>query len=142
MHELKHFPADAAAEQIAEVLRTDGALILDNVIDSDERSRRAANSCPTSMPTQDGRDAFVGRSTTRTGALVARSEMARELVMAPQILAGARTFLEPYRLRIQLHLTQVIRLRPGQGAQMVHRDRWAWGKYMKELEPQFNTIWP
>ena len=25
---------------------------------------------------------------------------------------------------------------------MIHRDRWAWGKYMQDnIEPQFNTIW-
>ena len=141
MPELKNFSADTAADVIAEVLRTDGALILDDVIDAADRERLRSELLPYIDATRDGGDDFAGRSTTRTGALVARSEMARRLVMAPQILAGAQTFLEPYCLRIQLHLTQVIRLRPGQGAQMIHRDRWAWGKYMKDLEPQFNTIW-
>ena len=23
----------------------------------------------------------------------------------------------------------------------MHRDRWAWGKYLKDVEPQLNTIW-
>ena len=30
---------------------------------------------------------------------------------------------------------------PGQGAQPIHRDRWAWGAHLKGLEPQLNTIW-
>jgi hypothetical protein len=25
--------------------------------------------------------------------------------------------------------------------QAVHRDRWAWGTHLKDIEPQFNTIW-
>ena len=42
---------------------------------------------------------------------------------------------------MQLHLTQIIRIRPGETAQTIHRDRWAWGKHLSHLEPQFNTIW-
>lgn len=30
---------------------------------------------------------------------------------------------------------------PGQGRQSIHRDRWAWGTWLKDVEPQFNTIW-
>jgi ectoine hydroxylase-related dioxygenase (phytanoyl-CoA dioxygenase family) len=30
---------------------------------------------------------------------------------------------------------------PGQGKQVIHRDRWAWGKYLQGIEPQLNTIW-
>jgi ectoine hydroxylase-related dioxygenase (phytanoyl-CoA dioxygenase family) len=30
---------------------------------------------------------------------------------------------------------------PGQGAQPIHRDRWAWGKHLSHVEPQLNTIW-
>jgi ectoine hydroxylase-related dioxygenase (phytanoyl-CoA dioxygenase family) len=63
-----------------------------------------------------------------------------ELVTLPAD-APANRFLEPYCNRIQLHLTQVIRLNPGQPAQVIHRDRWAWGTYLKGVEPQFNTIW-
>ena len=62
--------------------------------------------------------------------------------MHPRILELANTFLAPWTNRIQLHLTQVIRLMPGQGAQPLHRDRLAWGGYIPaDIEPQFNTIW-
>ncbi|MEP2283499.1 MAG: phytanoyl-CoA dioxygenase family protein, partial [Nitratireductor sp.] len=29
----------------------------------------------------------------------------------------------------------------GQPKQQIHRDRWAWGTYITNVEPQFNTIW-
>ena len=59
----------------------------------------------------------------------------------PRILALADGFLLPACERYQLHLGQVIRIRPGQKAQAIHRDRWAWGTHLAHLEPQLNTIW-
>tara|TARA_Y100001936_G_C16036493_1_gene648902 strand:- start:975 stop:1604 length:630 start_codon:yes stop_codon:yes gene_type:complete len=62
--------------------------------------------------------------------------------MHPTITDLAREFLEPFTEKIQLHLTQIINIQPGQGAQPRHRDRLAWGGYLPaEIEPQFNTIW-
>jgi ectoine hydroxylase-related dioxygenase (phytanoyl-CoA dioxygenase family) len=63
------------------------------------------------------------------------------MVANKTIVAAAESFLKPFCERIQLHLTQVIRIQPGQPKQQIHRDRWAWGTYLKNLEPQFNTIW-
>jgi ectoine hydroxylase-related dioxygenase (phytanoyl-CoA dioxygenase family) len=89
-----------------------------------------------------GIDPFTGYSTTRTGALIARSAASRELVLDQRIRDVAHAFLSPYCERYQLHLTQAIRLLPGQGAQLLHRDRLAWGTFMpKTMEPQLNTIW-
>ncbi len=42
---------------------------------------------------------------------------------------------------MQLHLTQIIRIGPGETAQLIHRDRWAWGKHLAHVTPQFNTVW-
>ena len=63
------------------------------------------------------------------------------MVANKTVVDAAESFLKPFCERIQLHLTQVIRIRPGQPKQQIHRDRWAWGTYLKGLEPQFNTIW-
>ena len=57
------------------------------------------------------------------------------------IAAAADALLLPFCERWQLHLTQAIRIKPGQGAQVIHRDRWAWGTHLGHLEPQLNTIW-
>ena len=58
------------------------------------------------------------------------------------ILGAANELLGPYCERIQLHLTQTIDILPGQTAQILHRDRLAWGGHIpKPIEPQFNTIW-
>jgi ectoine hydroxylase-related dioxygenase (phytanoyl-CoA dioxygenase family) len=141
MRELQTLPASATTEEILSIINHDGAVIVKHVLSPADISQFRAELDPYMEATTDGQDDFSGRSTTRTGALVSRSEKAREMVMHPQIVAAANAFLEPYCQRIQLHLTQIIRLKPGQGKQMIHRDRWAWGRYMQGIEPQFNTIW-
>ena len=62
--------------------------------------------------------------------------------MYPMALSAAEAFLEPFCSRIQLHLMQLIHIRPTQGSQVLHRDRLAWGGYLPDsIVPQFNTIW-
>lgn len=141
MPQLTTLPATASTEEILDVIKRDGALIVSGVLGSDELQRFRTELDPYMEATKNGQDDFTGRSTTRTGALVARSGQARDMVMHPDIVAAANQFLEPYCKRIQLHLTQIIRLKPGQGKQEIHRDRWAWGQYLQNVEPQFNTIW-
>lgn len=139
--ELQTLPADTPTDRILEVLRRDGALILADVLTPAQVEAFLADVQPYMDATRNGFDDFTGRSTTRTGALVARSATSRDLVLSESVLPAAQAFLQPYCQRIQLHLTQIIRLRPGQGHQQIHRDRWAWGKFIKDIEPQFNTIW-
>ena len=141
MPSLQHLAADAAPEAIAALLDSDGALILDDVIAPPEVARVRAEIDPYIEATADGRDRFTGFQTTRTGALVARSPACRDLVMHPGVLAACDAFLKRACDRYQLHLTQVIRIKPGQPRQALHRDRLAWGGFLKDVEPQLNTIW-
>lgn len=138
---LTHLPADAPAADIVTVLERDGALILDNALSEAEVDALVAELDPYVQATAPGRDSFTGSETTRTGALVARSPLTRPLVMDPRILALCDAVLRPNCHRYQLHLAQVIRIMPGQVAQAIHRDRWAWGRQMPGIEPQVNTIW-
>jgi len=142
MPSLKHLPADAPAAEIATILDSDGALVLDDVLDAAGLAGVRAEIDPYIEATGNGRDAFAGLQTTRTGALIARSPACRELVMHPAILAACDAFLNRACDRYQLHLTQVIRIRPGQPKQPLHRDRLAWGGFLPaSIEPQLNTIW-
>lgn len=142
MPALKHLKPTASPKTIAATVRDEGAVIVDAVMSGAELDQLKREIMPYVEATEPGRDDFTGHKTTRTGALVARSPACRELVMNKRVLKAAKTFLEPYCETIQLHLTQLIRIMPGQKAQALHRDRLAWGGYLPpELEPQFNTIW-
>ena len=139
---LQRFPADADTAEVAAAVGVDGGAILTDVLDGGTLERLNDDLAPWVEATPGGRDDFTGYKTCRTGALVARSPVTREIVMHPKIVDLAEAFLAPHTNRIQLHLTQVIKIQPGQGAQSLHRDRLAWGGYIpREIEPQFNTIW-
>ena len=141
MPQLQTLPATANTDEILDIISQDGAVILSDVLKLAEIEQFRAELDPFIQATEVGRDRFSGTKTTRTGALIARSAKARDMVMNQKIVKCAETFLAPFCERIQLHLTQVINLKPGQGKQGIHRDRWAWGKRLHNLEPQFNTIW-
>ena len=115
MTALQTLPVDADNDTIVEVMNRDGAAILENVIDEAAIEGLIAELMPYIEKTATGRDDFTGRNTQRTGALVARSPACREKVMEPRILAAVNGFLSPFTERIVLHLTQTIRIGPGQG---------------------------
>lgn len=138
---LRKMPADTPATEVLDVLRADGGLILEGLLRPDETDAVRNELAPYVLATPFGSDDFSGRRTTRTGALVARSPLCRRLVMDARVLALCDGFLKPACERYQLHLTQVIRILPGQPAQAIHRDRWAWGMTSPVREPQLNTIW-
>ena len=141
MPKLEMLPAGTPSEKILEVIKRDGALIVTGILSEAELTQIKSEIMPYVDATPNGTDAFTGEKTTRTGALVARSPKCRELVMNPTVLSTVEEFLKPYCERVQLHLTQVIRIKPGQTAQQIHRDRWAWGTHITNVEPQCNTIW-
>ncbi|HEY5681402.1 MAG TPA: phytanoyl-CoA dioxygenase family protein [Pseudomonadales bacterium] len=141
MVQLTTLPPTATTEEIMEVIHADGAVIVKDMLTGDEVGAVVDEVRPYMDTTPVGADEFAGFKTTRTGALVARSPKCRDLIMNQTVLDATKAFLAPYCLRFQLHLGQIIRLMPGQPAQQIHRDRWAWGKYLKDVEPQFNTIW-
>lgn len=142
MAELTTFDPDHDLDEVLAAFQRDGAVIIRGLMPPELHERVAQELDPWVASTPAGRDDFVGRQTTRTGALVARSPACRELVMHRTVLDLAHRFLLPYSNKIQLHLTQVINITPGQGTQPLHQDRLAWGGYIPDgIEPQFNTIW-
>ncbi len=139
---LQTFSRDADTAELLAAMEADGALIIRDAMAPGLCARIETELRPHIERSSRGIDPFTGYSTTRTGALVARSPAARELVLDGGIRKLADAFLLPSCERYQLHLTQAIRLLPGQGAQILHRDRLAWGHCLpRTMEPQLNTIW-
>ena len=141
MPTIKHLPSNTDSQIISSILAEDGALILDNVVSDAFIASLREETDPYMLSTSNGADDFSGFKTTRTGGLLSRSKKCQELITRPDILSACETFLAPYCEAVQLHLTQIIRIQPGETAQAIHRDKWAWGKHLSHLEPQFNTIW-
>ena len=133
---------EATVEEVVQLLLQDGALIIKDIISPQVVDQLTAEMQPYINATPTGRDEFTGHTTRRTGALAARSAACRDLIVNDLVLGSAKEYLKPFTRKIILHLTQTIDIGPGAAAQEIHRDRYAWGKYLpREIEPQFNTIW-
>ena len=140
--EIRRFPADAAPEDVVSVLAEDGCAVIEGLVPEATMDAVSAELAPWMDATPDGPDDFSGYSTKRTGALLARSETARDLVVHPMvrsIVGGVLSHATSY----QLHLTQVIAIGPGETSQPIHRDQWAFDffPFPQGYEVQCNTLW-
>lgn len=137
---LATLPNTASGADIAAMLERDGACIVDRLFPVELVDKLLAESKPYIDRTGMGGDRFAGFQTQRTGGLVARTKSASSFVAHPLILDTLDLTLGPYCQRYQLHLTQLIVIHPGQGAQLLHRDRQVWGNYLRQIEPETNLM--
>src|SRR5579863_9867838 len=139
---IKHLPVSASSDEICAALADDGCVVVDRLVRPEILDEVAAELRPFTDATKFGADDFSGRRTRRTGGLIARSPKSRDLVMNPTVL-GAVGKLLGHATSFQLHLTQTIAIGPGEPAQTIHRDQWAFDffPFPKGYEVQCNTIW-
>ncbi|MGB3721495.1 MAG: phytanoyl-CoA dioxygenase family protein [Pacificimonas sp.] len=142
MPQIEHLPPDASTGEMLDVLERDAGLIVDGAIPAD-LVQTARDQIFALMGRETlGKDDFTGFRTRRVGALMARSPACRDLATHAAILALARDFLAPHCDDFQLHLTQAVSIGPGEGGQMLHRDRGVWGGYVpRQIETQLSTNW-
>lgn len=142
MAELTTLPSSVSADDICEILDRDAGVIVKDVLDANQLARIQSELGPYLSQTADGTNDFTGHQTKRIGALIARSEMCRELALDPVVNGTCAQFLEPYAKGYQLHFTQAISIGPGETAQPLHRDRGLWGGQIpRRIETQLSTIW-
>lgn len=142
MRTVNRLPADAKPQEIQQALSQDGALIVENVLSADQASQAAAELRPYFDDTGAGRNEFAGFNTKRIGALLARSETARQLALHPLVNQACEDVLLQFADGFQLHFTQGVNIGPGESAQTLHRDRNLWGGHIpRSIETQVSTIW-
>ncbi len=140
--ELTHLPPDTDTRDIADHLRTWGYAIVDDVADGATMDRLAAEAMEYVEASDAGRDEYDGRHTRRTGALIARCPTSRGLVMHPTVVGTVEQFLD-HVTSVQLHLTQIISIGPGESQQKLHRDQMAFDffPFPDDYHAQCNTMW-
>jgi ectoine hydroxylase-related dioxygenase (phytanoyl-CoA dioxygenase family) len=137
-----HLDRNARGEEVLAAVERDGGVVIDSLVSPQFMDQVAAELRPWIEKTPTGSDRFEGARTRRTGGLVGRSPTSRELVMHPVVLAAARKILGR-ATSIQLNATQAITIGPGEPAQVIHRDQWAFDMYpfAKDYHVIVNTIW-
>ena len=139
---LSHFSPDADPVEVSDHLRRYGYAIVDDVADAATMDRLETEAMPYIETSDAGRDEYDGRFTRRTGALVARCPTARELIMHPVVVGTVSHFLS-HVSAVQLHLTQIISVEPGETRQKLHRDEMAFDffPFGADYHVQCNTMW-
>lgn len=140
--DLHHFDRNVDPAEVAAHLREWGYAIVDELADPDTMDRFQAEAAPFIDASDVGADQYDGQFTRRTGALVARCPTSRELVMHPTVVGTVTSFLD-HASSVQLHLTQIISIEPGETAQKPHRDEMAFDlfPFPSDYHPQCNTMW-
>ena len=140
--QITHLPTSTTQEELLHYMAEDGAVIIDDVLRSEQLQALEHDLAPFLKKEVYGRDAFTGFNTQRIGALIARSRACGELALEPRVLDAARTYLAEHCDDVQLHFTSAVAIAPGESAQILHRDRGIWGGYVpRQVEPLFSTIW-
>lgn len=141
---LIHLPSDVSVDEVVRCLDEEGCCIIDNAVSNDVVDAVNDQIGPYLERTPEGENNAVGKLTRRCGAVPARSQASHKIVMHPTVLGATRKFLARNASNIQLNLTQVICIDPGQKAQFLHRDEGAWDWYDHfpvNFHIEVSTIW-
>lgn len=135
--------ADASVDAVEVALREAGCVVVERLVPDDLIDRIAADLEPYLSATPAGGDEFTGFNTRRTGSLLARSRDFGVLAAHPLTLGALDRVLADHATSYQLHLTQVIEIGPGEPAQFVHRDQWAFDffPFPAGFEVECHTMW-
>lgn len=133
---------EATAEVIAETLRRDGAVVVEDLIDAATVSAISDGFKPYLEAKQHGTDRFEGKATKRLGSLIDRVPSVHPLVTNP-LVVGAADDLFSDATAVQLNATQVVAISSGEQRQPLHRDQWAWDHFPWPIgyEVELSTMW-
>jgi ectoine hydroxylase-related dioxygenase (phytanoyl-CoA dioxygenase family) len=131
-------PAD-----IAKVLDEDGCVVISDLAPAQTMDQIRSELEPYLVATGGGNTDFLGQTTQRTGALIARSPTSRSLITHPTIIDSLDLVFRDYASTFQIDLTQLVTIGPGQPAQMIHRDQWSFDHYPfpRGFEAEVATMW-
>jgi ectoine hydroxylase-related dioxygenase (phytanoyl-CoA dioxygenase family) len=143
MSEVPRLDANASIEAVEEALREYGCAVVERLAPVAQLDRIEAELDAHIRATEPGADEFAGRNTRRTGSLLMRSPSFRDLAAHPLVLGALDRVLGDHATSYQLHLTQVIEIGPGEPAQLVHRDQWAFDffPFPAGFEVECHTMW-
>lgn len=134
--------AHSKNKQAISNLLTDGYTIVKNAASTNTIASLGSELAPyfTACPTCRG--PFSGKNTARFSGLFSKSETAQDLVLDEDILDIAGAILLPNCDRMQVHLTQAIEIKPGEGMQPPHHDDVIFPIDNRGMEFMLNVMWP
>jgi ectoine hydroxylase-related dioxygenase (phytanoyl-CoA dioxygenase family) len=129
--------------EVAKVLDDDGCVVIADLATPETMDQIRAELEPHIAATDGGNTDFLGETTHRTGALIARSPTSRSLITHPTIIDALDLVLGDHASTFQIDLTQLVTIGPGAPAQMIHRDQWSFDRFQfpRGFEAEVATMW-
>jgi ectoine hydroxylase-related dioxygenase (phytanoyl-CoA dioxygenase family) len=139
----KTVSGESAPVEIAKILSEDGCVIISGLATPDAMDQILAELNPFVDASHGGDTDFLGHSTRRIGALIARSPSVRSLVTSPVILNILDLALGDHGSTFQVDLTQLIDIGPGEPGQQIHQDQWSFDRFPfpAGFEAEIATMW-
>lgn len=147
---LQRIDSSAGAPEICEVLRSDGAVVVENALSAEqlvslnaELDAISENVAPgLRHPSHEDMVEFYGKQTVRLDGLPGRSKTFQDIMTSQPICGVADEMLLPNCDDYLLNTGQLIQIGPGETAQFLHRDEDAWAffkppKPLLEVEAMF-----
>jgi ectoine hydroxylase-related dioxygenase (phytanoyl-CoA dioxygenase family) len=125
---------ESTVDEVSAVLDRDGGVVVEDLIDDTTLKGLWADLGPALDDVEYGDNLFTGQRTKRLCSLFARSRHMADVVLNPLFLGAARAQIErpaPIWMgtnqsgvapNVQVSITQVIQIRPGETPQPAHRD--------------------
>jgi ectoine hydroxylase-related dioxygenase (phytanoyl-CoA dioxygenase family) len=140
--ELARFQADAAADEIAEAIRRDGAAIVERFADERIADQVRADLRP--RFDGEGRETendFNGYKTLRVNSCLELSRASAELIGHRPMLEVIDRILLAFCLAYRIGSSTAIEIHPGEKAQRLHRDDVIYPIRLPGLELQVSVMW-
>ena len=119
---LNEHPATASLGKILQSIQEHGYVIVHDALTHTELARLRAEVQPHLDAAPLSGSEFSGANSKRFGALLARVPITREMALNPLAFDVAQQLLGPSCARIQLNITHLLNVGPGESAQVMHRD--------------------
>ncbi|MEY2467740.1 MAG: hypothetical protein QOF21_438 [Actinomycetota bacterium] len=131
---IQRFGASEDVSSVLDALRTDGAVIVDNLLSpdvvarvNDEAEAAVADADPAAEMFNPVLQAFHGAQTKQVAGMPGISRtFAVDVMCHPMLLALADAILSPNCARFQLNLGHLLQRGPGSEDQLLHRDEAVW----------------
>lgn len=114
--------ADGPAEETGSSLKSDGCVIIRELITSGQVNAFSAELQPYLSAAEHCSDEFLGSRTQRIGGLIAQSSTFDSFVLDPLILSICDTILKPSCSSYHVGITQAINVGPASASQPLHRE--------------------
>ena len=143
MNEVPRLDAGASVDAVEAALREFGCAVIERLAPVEQLGPDRVGARATSPRDRAGRRRLHGSQHAPDRARCSRSPSFRDLAAHPLVLGALDRVLGDHATSYQLHLTQVIEIGPGEPAQLVHRDQWAFDffPFPAGFEVECHTMW-